>query len=73
MTFELKESEKRIDYTFRNKELLITAFTHSTYANVHGGEDNERLEFLGDSVLQMSCPRRCISARKRTGCCARAK
>ena len=53
MTFELKESEKRIDYTFRNKELLITAFTHSTYANVHGGEDNERLEFLGDSVLQM--------------------
>ena len=53
MTFELKESEKHIDYTFRNKELLITAFTHSTYANVHGGEDNERLEFLGDSVLQM--------------------
>ena len=53
MTFELKESEKRIGYTFRNKELLITAFTHSTYANVHGGEDNERLEFLGDSVLQM--------------------
>ena len=53
MTFELKESEKRIGYTFLNKELLITAFTHSTYANVHGGEDNERLEFLGDSVLQM--------------------
>lgn len=53
MTFELKESEKRIGYTFRNKELLITAFAHSTYANVHGGEDNERLEFLGDSVLQM--------------------
>ena len=53
MTFELKESEKRIGYTFRNKELLITAFTHSTYANVHGGEDKERLECLGDSVLQM--------------------
>ena len=53
MTFELKESEKRIGYTFRNKELLITAFTHSTYANVHGGEDNERRELLGDSVLQM--------------------
>lgn len=51
MTFE--RLEKEIGYTFRDKALLKTAFVHSTYANAHGGEDNERLEFLGDSVLQL--------------------
>ena len=51
MTFE--RLEKEIGYTFRDKTLLKTAFVHSTYANAHGGEDNERLEFLGDSVLQL--------------------
>ncbi len=48
------EAERAIGYTFRDKELLKTCFTHSTYRNnvAHGGEDNERLEFLGDAVLQ---------------------
>ena len=48
------EAERSIGYTFRDKELLKTCFTHSTYRNnvAHGGEDNERLEFLGDAVLQ---------------------
>ncbi len=44
--------EEIIGYTFKNKDLLKTALTHSSYANenkIH--EDNERLEFLGDSVL----------------------
>lgn len=48
--------EKRLEYTFRNKELLRTALTHSSYANENRGEgceSNERLEFLGDSVLGM--------------------
>ncbi len=47
------EAEKAIGYTFRDRELLKTCFTHSTYRNnvAHGGEDNERLEFLGDAVL----------------------
>lgn len=36
-----------------NKDLLITALTHSSYSNEHGGENYERLEFLGDAVLQL--------------------
>lgn len=45
--------EARIGYTFKNKELLLTALTHSSYANEHHGEAEsyERLEFLGDSIL----------------------
>ena len=45
--------EQKINYTFKNKELLVTALTHSSYANECGGNFNERLEFLGDSVLGM--------------------
>ena len=44
------------DYTFNNPALLQNALTHSSYANEHkaeGFESNERLEFLGDSVLGM--------------------
>ena len=43
----------KLGYTFRNPRLLEKALTHSSYANEgkHGGESNERLEFLGDSVL----------------------
>lgn len=36
-----------------NKELLMTALTHSSYSNEYGEENYERLEFLGDSVLQL--------------------
>lgn len=35
----------------KNEELLMTALTHSSYSNEHGGENYERLEFLGDAVL----------------------
>lgn len=37
----------------KNKELLNTALTHSSYSNEHGGANYERLEFLGDAVLQL--------------------
>ena len=48
----MKELEKKIGYTFSNKELLQQALSHSSYANERQGKaDNERLEFLGDSVL----------------------
>ena len=48
----MKELEKKIGYNFRNKELLQLALSHSSYANEkQGRQDNERLEFLGDSVL----------------------
>lgn len=49
----MENLEKKIGYTFKNKELLKTALTHSSFANEQGGnvKYNERLEFLGDSVL----------------------
>lgn len=43
--------EEKINYHFKNISLLETAFTHSSYAFSHSTESNERLEFLGDSVL----------------------
>ena len=51
------ELEKSIGYTFKNKELLKVALTHSSYANEHQVECIERLEYLGDAVLDlcMSC------------------
>lgn len=51
----MKTLEKNIGYTFKNKELLKTAVTHSSYANENRGglNYNERLEFLGDAVLQL--------------------
>ena len=51
---KLKYLEKSIGYRFRNKTLLDQALTHKSYANEKRRarlEDNERLEFLGDSVL----------------------
>ena len=48
----------KLDYTFRDTSLLKTALTHRSYANEHreaGIRDNERLEFLGDSVLGLIC------------------
>ena len=51
-----KEFEEKIGYQFQNVELLQQALTHSSYANErHLGKhtDNERLEFLGDAVLEI--------------------
>ena len=50
----MKELERKLNYTFKNSELLKNALTHSSYANENRAEgisSNERLEFLGDSVL----------------------
>lgn len=44
--------EKNIKYTFKNKELLKTALTHTSYANMHEVQSNEKLEYLGDSILE---------------------
>lgn len=50
----MKELEKRIGYTFHDPSLLENALTHSSYAHENQGvHDNERLEFLGDSVLSV--------------------
>ncbi len=47
----LEEYEKLIGYEFRDKSLLETALTHSSYANEHKVKSYERLEFLGDAIL----------------------
>ena len=49
----MTELEKAIGYQFKDKSLLDRALTHSSYANevLREYKDNERLEFLGDSVL----------------------
>lgn len=52
----MKTLEERLGYQFKNRSLLENALTHSSYANEHresGITSNERLEFLGDSVLGM--------------------
>lgn len=48
-----KELEAGLGYTFKDKQLLENALTHSSYANERRGgrSSNERLEFLGDSIL----------------------
>ena len=44
--------ENKIGHTFTNKELLRTALTHTSYANTHNIQSNEKLEYLGDSILE---------------------
>ena len=48
----LNEFEKEIEYEFKNKELLKKALTHTSYAYENNVESNEKLEFLGDSILE---------------------
>jgi len=53
---QLARLELIIEYNFSARKLLEEAFTHRSYANEHRGEGiscNERLEFLGDSVLSL--------------------
>ena len=56
MSTVLGDFEKRTGVTFKDKDLLRTAFTHRSYLNENrksGTEHNERLEFLGDAVLEL--------------------
>lgn len=51
-----EDFQKRIKIRFHDQKLLTTALTHSSYANerkLPRGKDNERLEFLGDAVLEL--------------------
>lgn len=43
--------QKNIGYFFKNPQLLKTAFTHTSYANENNKESYERLEFLGDAIV----------------------
>lgn len=52
----IDEFEGQVGYTFHDKKLLITALTHSSYSNekrLKKYQCNERLEFLGDAVLEL--------------------
>ena len=56
ITNKINEFEKIIQYTFKDKNNIILALTHSSYANEYKNQklrSNERLEFLGDTVLNM--------------------
>ena len=53
---DLNEFQSKIGYTFKKRHLREQALTHSSYANekhMKKHSDNERLEFLGDSVLSL--------------------
>ncbi|CAM3415709.1 ribonuclease III [Cytobacillus oceanisediminis] len=54
---QFKDFQAKIGIQFENEKLLKQAFTHSSYVNEHRRkpyEDNERLEFLGDAVLELT-------------------
>lgn len=53
---KLNEMENKLSINFKDKSLLKQAFTHSSFVNEHRNKqlaDNERLEFLGDAVLEL--------------------
>lgn len=51
---DLAELEEKIGYKFKKREYLHRAMTHSSYSGGKNNGSNERLEFLGDSVLQIT-------------------
>lgn len=55
----MKRIEDRIAYTFKDKELLKVALTHSSHSGTT--TNNERLEFLGDAVLELISASICIN------------
>lgn len=52
MIFDIDGCEERIGYKFKDKMLLRKCFTHTSYAYEHKTEDNELLEFFGDSIIE---------------------
>lgn len=54
--YPIEKLEEKIGYTYQNKELLLQALTHSSFSNeqkINKSKDYERLEFLGDAVLEL--------------------
>ncbi len=48
----IEQLEQNIGYHFKDKTLLKKALTHTSYANEHNEQSNEKLEFLGDAILE---------------------
>jgi len=65
-TINYKVLEKKLDYTFKNKDLMKVALTHKTYAFEAKTpiEYNERLEFFGDSILDFIVADQLYNANK---------
>lgn len=59
---DLRKVEEAIGYRFDDPELLMTALTHSSYASENDVESYERLEFLGDAVLELATTERIYEA-----------
>src|SRR4051812_21167939 len=60
MTKDFAEFSQKLNVVFEDETLLRQAFTHRSYLNEHRGEvrgHNERLEFLGDAVLELASTR----------------
>ena len=50
----MKSLQDKINYNFKNDKLLELALTHTSYANeIKERESNERIEFLGDAILEL--------------------
>ena len=50
---DMQAFQENLGYKFKNEELLKTALTHTSYAHERKVDSYERLEFLGDAILQM--------------------
>ncbi len=50
--FDIDGCESKIGYNFKDKMLLRTCFTHSSYGHEHNEQDNELLEFFGDAIIE---------------------
>ena len=51
--FDYEKIEKLLGVSFASKDLLLQAFTHSSYSNTTGAKSNQRIEYLGDSVVNL--------------------
>ena len=74
MSRNVKELEEKIGYNFKDSHLLRHAVTHSSYVNekhMKKADCNERLEFLGDAVLELTKLRASMVCEKALAFCAR--
>lgn len=68
--FDYSLFEEKLGYSFKSKELIATAFAHTTYVFENGGEhfqSNQRLEFIGDAVLDVVVGEMVYNLRPQSG------
>ncbi|MDR3217273.1 MAG: hypothetical protein LBT55_07755 [Clostridiaceae bacterium] len=70
---KIKEIENIIGYVFKNKALLVRAFTHNSYANQFKKESYQLLEFLGDSIVGFIIAEYFVKRSISQKCCGRHK